>query len=386
MSTKSSLNSPFEGNTTIQKLIFRLRRINRIFFLTVFLPTLFAVIYYGLIATDIYISESHFVLRSPQKQSQTNILGTILQGTGISGSSQDGAYPMMDFMLSRDALYVLEKDLELRKAFRRTGSDFLVHFPGVDFDDSFEALFRYYKKRVSVEFDAVSNIMVLKVNAFTADDAVNINNKLLFLGEQLINRLNSRAQQDSVGFALAEVRTAEDKARMATLAVSGFRSKQSVVDPEKQSALQLQGVSKLQEELISTKTQLSQLNTFTPDNPQIPALRNRVANLQSQIAAETLKVTGDSNSLTTKAASYDRYALDRIFAEKQLASAMASLEIARNEAQRKQLYLERLVNPNKPDVAIEPRRFRSVLMVFLFGLIVWGVVALLVASIKEHAD
>ena len=131
---------------------------------------------------------------------------------------------------------------------------------------------------------------------------------------------------------------------------------------------------------------MSQLNTFTPDNPQIPALRNRVTNLQSQIAVETQKVTGESNSLTTKAASYDRYALDRVFAEKQLASALASLEIARNEAQRKQLYLERLVNPNRPDVATEPRRLRNTLMVFLFGLIVWGVVALLVASIKEHAE
>lgn len=359
---------------------------NYIFFLTVFFPTLFSIVYYGLIATDIYISETHFVLRSPQKQSQTNILGTILQGTGISGSSQEGAYPMMDFMLSRDALRKLDDDLDLRTAFRKTGPDFLLHFPGIDFDDSFEALFRYYKKRVTVEFDTVSNIMVLKVNAFTAEDAFNINNQLLSMGEQLINRLNDRAQQDSISFALAEVRTAEDKARLATLALSGFRTRQSVVDPEKQSALQLQGVFKLQEELIATKSQLSQLSTFTPDNPQIPALRNRAANLQSQIAVETLKVTGDSNSLTTKAASYDRYALDRIFAEKQLASAMASLEIARNEAQRKQLYLERLVTPNKPDVATEPRRLRNTLMVFLLGLIVWGVVALLVASIKEHTD
>lgn len=370
----------------MQRIYFRLRRTNRIFYLTVFIPTLLAVIYYGLIATDIYISEAHFVLRSPQKQSQTNILGTILQGTGISGSSQEGAYPMMDFMLSRDALQKLDQDLNLRKSFEKTGPDFLMRFPGLDFDGSFEALFRYYKKRVSVDFDPVSNIMILKVNAFTAEDAFEINSHLLTMGEQLINRLNNRAQQDSISFALAEVRIAEDKAREATLALSGFRTKQSVVDPERQSALQLQGVSKLQEELIATKAQLSQLITFTPENPQVPAIRNRVRSLQAQIDADTLKVTGGINSLATKAAGYDRLALDRGFAEKQLAAALASLEIARNEAQRKQLYLEHLVNPNKPDVAIEPRRLRSVLMVFLFGLIVWGVVSLVVASVKEHTD
>jgi capsular polysaccharide transport system permease protein len=350
------------------------------------LPTLAAILYYGLIATDVYISESHIVVRSPQKQSQSNILGTLLQGAGISGSSQDGAYPLQDFMLSRDALQALDKELDLRKAFRKTGADFLMHFPGVDFDDSFEALFLYYRKRVNVGFDPVSNIMTLKVNAFSAEDAVAINNRLITMGEQLINRLNERAQQDSIGFAAAEVRVAENKVREAALTVSGFRTKQSVVDPERQSALQLQGVSKLQDELIATKTQLSQLQTFTPDNPQIPSLRNRIVNLQAQIDAEIEKITGGGNSLTNKAASYDRIALDRGFAEKQLTSALASLEIARNEAQRKQLYLERLVQPNTPDVAIEPRRFRNVLMVLVLGLIAWGVVSLLVASIKEHTD
>jgi capsular polysaccharide transport system permease protein len=370
----------------VQKIYARLLRVDRIFMFAVLVPTLLSIVYYGFIATDIYISESHFVVRSPQKPTQSNILGTLLQGTGIAGSAQDGAYPLQDFMLSRDALQALDKELDLRKAFKKTGADVFMHFPGPDFDDSFEALFRYYQKRVKVEFDTVSNIMVLKVNAFSAEDAVGINNRLLSLGEQLINRLNERAQQDSIGFAAAEVRMAENKVREAALAVSGFRTKQSVVDPERQSALQLQGVSKLQDDLIATKNQLSQLQAFTPDNPQIPSLRNRAGSLQSQIDAEIIKVTGEGNSLTNKAAGYDRLALDRVFAEKQLASALASMEIARNEAQRKQLYLERLAQPNKPDVAIEPRRLRNVLMVFVLGLIVWGVVSMLVASIKEHTE
>ena len=74
------------------------------------------------------------------------------------------------------------------------------------------------------------------------------------------------------------------------------------------------------------------------------------------------------------------------FADKQFASALASLESARSEAERKQLYLERLVTPNLPDKALEPRRIRSVFMVLAVGLLAWGVVSLLVASIKEHAD
>ena len=79
-------------------------------------------------------------------------------------------------------------------------------------------------------------------------------------------------------------------------------------------------------------------------------------------------------------------ALDRAFADKQLAATLTSLESARSEAQRKQLYLERLVQPNLPDKALEPRRTRSIFTVLLLGLILWGVVSLVVASVKEHSD
>ncbi|MEQ1517640.1 MAG: capsule biosynthesis protein, partial [Usitatibacteraceae bacterium] len=64
----------------------------------------------------------------------------------------------------------------------------------------------------------------------------------------------------------------------------------------------------------------------------------------------------------------------------------AALETAKSEALRKQLYLERLVQPNLPDKAEEPRRIRSVMTVLLLGLVAWGVISLLVASVREHTD
>ena len=44
------------------------------------------------------------------------------------------------------------------------------------------------------------------------------------------------------------------------------------------------------------------------------------------------------------------------------------------------------MQPNLPDKAAEPRRLRSMLMVLILGIIVWGVVSLVVASVKEHTE
>jgi capsular polysaccharide transport system permease protein len=98
------------------------------------------------------------------------------------------------------------------------------------------------------------------------------------------------------------------------------------------------------------------------------------------------KVAGDQHSLSSKSAEYEGVVLERDFAAKRLEIALGSLEQARENAMKQQLYLERIAQPNKPDIAIEPRRFRSVVATLLLSLIAWGILSLLVTAMKEHAD
>ena len=373
---------PNSGQNILSTLRQKLSGINRLFLLTVVAPTLLAALYFGLIASDIYISESRFIIRSPEKQTVTGI-GAILQGAGLS-RSQDDAYSVHDFILSRDALRQLNTQLKLDRSYG--AGDFLSRFPELDQDDSFEALHRYYQKQVSLQLDTISSISTLRVRSFDAAEAQIINQMLLEMSEILINQLNERSRQDMIRYAQAEVETAEEKALAATLAVSRYRTEKVVFDPEKQSALQLQQVGRLQEELIAAKSQLTQVRSLAPSNPQVPVLQRRVGILEAEIQKETAKVAGGERSLSNKAAEFERLALERAFADKQLATALASLEQARNEAQRKQLYLDRIVEPGRPDVAVEPRRLRNVAATLALGLVAWGVLTLLIAGVKEHQD
>jgi capsular polysaccharide transport system permease protein len=360
------------------------RKLDGVFLATVAVPTLLAALYYGAMASDVYISESRFVVRNPQRASQTG-LGALLMGSSFT-RSQDDTYSVHDFVRSRDALRELDDKLKLRAAYTRASVSWLDRFPGLDWDDSFEAFHRYYQKQVGIDYDSASSITVLRVRAFTAEEARDINDMLLRMGERLVNNLNIRSRQDLIEVAQAEVEVAEAKAKAAALALSAFRSDRAVFDPGAQSALQLQGVAKIQEELLATEAQLAQLRQVAPGNPQVGALASRVEGLRKSIAIETGKVIGSGSSLIGKAPAYDRLALEKGFADRQLGSALVSLESARGEASRKQLYLERLVQPNLPDSAVEPRRLRSVAVVFLLGLVAWAVVRLIVASVREHTD
>lgn len=357
---------------------------NKLLLVTTIIPTALAILYFGLIASDVYISESRFVVRSPERQS-TSPLGLILKGAGFS-KAQDDSYTVQDYVLSRDALKALNDELKIKDAYSSSSIDLFSRFAGTDWDDSLEAFHQYYQKKVNVQLDSTSSITTLTVRAFTADGAQGINQRLVELAESLVNKLNERGRQDMIRFSADEVTDAQAKAKSAALALSQYRSAKGVIDPEKQSSIPLQQIAKLQDELIATKTQLSQLTIFTKENPQIPALKKRLEFLQAEIDAENRKVTGGERSLVTKAAEYQRLQLEREFADKQLASTMASLEQARNDALRKQLYLERIVQPSQPDKAMEPRRIRGVIATFLLGLIAWGVFTMLLAGIKEHQE
>ena len=362
----------------------RFLRKNRLFLLCVALPTALAIVYFGVMASDVYVSESRFVVRSPQKPTVSG-LGALLQGVGFS-KAQDDSYTVHDYVLSRDALKEIESKLNVAQSYSGTNVDIFNRFGALDFDKSFEALYKYYQKKVEVQQDTASSISTVTVRAYTAQDAFNINQKLLELSEGLVNRLNERGRQDLIRSAAAEVADAEKNSKNAASALSGYRNAKGVVDPERQATVQLQQVAKLQDELIATTTQLAQLKAFTPQNPQIQALELRAKTLRAEMATETTKVAGGDRSLANKAADFQRFALEREFADKQLGSALASLESARNEAQRKQVYIERIVQPSLPDIATEPKRLRSILATFVLGLVAWGILSMLLAGVREHQD
>ena len=358
------------------------RKKNALFLAVVIVPTVLSTFYFGIFASDVYISESRFVVKAT-KQSASDGVGLLLQSAGFNNANEE-VYATHDYIISRSALQQLNKDGAVAAAYTAPGISIFDRFNPLEWDASFEKLFKYYTNRVQVTSDSRSAISTLVVRAYSSQDAFKLNSRLLQLAEDMVNRLNTRGREDLIKYAQTEVDAAKQQARTASLALAAYRNQQGVVDPQQQAAIQLQMVSKLQDELITVKSQLIQLRAFTPENPQIPVLEKRSRILSEEIYEQTGRVAGDNKSLAAAAVEYQRLQLENGFAERQLAGAMASLQEARNEARRKQVYVERIVNPNRPDSALEPRRLRGIFATFVVGLIAWGILSLLLAGVREH--
>lgn len=355
---------------------------NWLFLLAVVLPTTAAIIYYGLIASNVYVSQSQFVVRSPDKPTMSG-LGTLLKSSAFS-TAGDEIYVADDYIQSRDALRALNNNRAVENAYGSKQVSVVDRFNPLGLDGSFEALFDYFRKKVKVDYDTTSSVTTLTVRAYTSEEAQKFNEQLLALAEDTVNRLNRRGRQDVGRLAEEEVQAAEQSQRDAAVALAAFRNASGIIDPEKQAAVQLQMISKLQDELIGSRMQLLQLRSMAPENPQIPVLRTRIVGLSREIDRQLGLVAGSRRSLSATAARYQRLQVDREFADKRLAAAMSSLQEARAEARRKQAYVERISQPSRADKAQEPRRLRGVFATLVLGLVAWAILTMLIAGVREH--
>lgn len=352
------------------------------FLLLVVLPTFVAAGYMYGYAADQYVSEARFVVRGPAQPAQ-GALASILQSTGVS-RAQDDTFAVQDYIMSRDALQELVSKEDLKAVFGRPEADWLFRFPNPLRNDTFEFLHKYYLRHVDVQMDSTTGVSELTVKTFRAADSKRIATALLAAGERLINRMNDRERENALRDARKEVLIAETRVKDVSGRLADFRNRESLLDPNKQSVTMLQVITNLQAKLSSVKLEMSQLQSSSPNSPLIASARQRASALQAQIDDAKSKITGTDSSMVPKIREFDMLTLDRDFADRQLLSATTSLETARINADRQQLYLEAIVSPNEPDYAEYPKRAAGTAIVFasLCGLFVMG--TLLLAGAREH--
>lgn len=352
------------------------------FILVVLLPTILAAIYYLVIASPRYVSEARFLVRAPD-QGVPSSLGVALQGVGIS-SGQTDAFAVHEYISSRDGLRNLTERYDVASMLNPPGVDPISRYPRLGEDRSFDGLYKGFQRFIVVGYDSTTGLSTLRVEAFRARDAQAIAEQLLIGGEQLINRLNTRANQDAV----TEARRARDEAQTkldeAQLQLTAFRNREEFIDP----ALSARESSELIGGLLSTVAQLraerAQVLADAPASPQLPTIDSRIAAYEGQIAAERAKIAGSAGSLAPRIGTYQDLTTKAELAERELVTASTALLTSEQEARRQNLYLERVVGPNLPDKAEEPKRWIRLLTVFASLMLIYAVGWLIWAGVREH--
>lgn len=358
-------------------------RASRVFLLVVVAPTLLAIAFQYLIAANQYESEAHFVVRGAQPGSGAGGLGQLL-GLGSGGPSTAEAHGVGDYLLSHDAVAAARRSLDLPAIFRRPEADPVTRlWPA---RPAPETLLRYYRRQVTVRFNAETGITVLTVRAFRPVDAHDLAETLLRLSEARINTLNQRALDDGLSVARRQLAEAEAGVAETQTSITRFRQDGRDIDPERTSAAQITLASGLMQQLAQARSQLDGMRrSVDPDSPQYVALANQVRALEVQTAAARGRLAGSSGSIAPGLGAYEGLRLRQQFAAKRYEAAAQALEAARERSLTQQTFLVRVVEPNLPGKALYPKRLKIVATVFFCLLLTYAVGWLILAGVREHA-
>lgn len=349
----------------------------------VLLPTLVVFLYLALFASDVYLAEAKFAIRSQNQQQSLDMLSTFFR---TNSSSLSDSYIVQNYIQSMDMIDKVDGKLHIRDHYADRSHDIWYRLTRNATQDE---ILRYWSWVVVTTFDPDTSILTVQVKAFSPQMAQAVCQAILDASEALVNAMNDRARTDAISQAQAEVARAEARIRTAHEAMRQYRERTVILDPQAVASGLYSLVNQLEGEITKTTAELAEASTYMQaDSPRVVMLQNRLAVLQKQLQSEKARLASQMQGdkpLSALVSEFQSLTLEEEFAQKQLTSAMASLETARVQAESKSLYVESFQKPMVPDESLYPRPIVFSLVFMLAAAVLLGLVSLIVAAIREHA-
>ena len=352
-----------------------------LFIITVLTPTLLAAIYYCFICTPRYVSESTFSIRSSQGGSSDLLQSITGLPSNNSGSIVEDNYAIQELIHSNALINGLPDSLSLKSLFMSNHIDYLSKLR----TDTMRDELNYWKKRVHIKVDALSNLSKLSVEAYSPEEAQALNQYLLSKGEAFINQLSNRLQADALSQSQEELSRGEKRLALANQQLNQFLNDKGEIDPVKVASSRGELIANLEAQLASKQTELSAQQAFLKSNSSsLSALRGEIRALRAQINKQKARLRGATEKTTELLSEHQSFLLEKQFSEQAYASALATMEKSRIEASTKKRYLIRILEPSLPDETLKPVALRKIFSVALFSFLLWGIGSLLLATIRDH--
>ena len=370
--------------TTVEKISSRLSPGMKLLLFALLVPTFLSLIYFGLWASPMYIAEARFAVRGAENGViDAGGLASMLLPAGSAIGTDVNI--VTEYIQSPDIMEAVDKELHIFAHFASHDYDIISR---LESDATRDERLDYWQWAVKPSLDPETGIVALSVKAYEPEVAKRLAEAVLAKSEALVNAMSRRAQDDAITLAMREVKNAEARVSKAQEAMRAFRDRSGMLDPTS-TAGGLQGiVSELESEVVKTKAQIAEASTYmSKDAPALVGLRARLAAVEKQLAAEKLRLAGESKlgSMTSIAGEYEDLQIESDFARQQLVSAMASLEAARVKAEAQSRYVVAFQVPVLPDESLYPRPFLFTLFVFVGALVIVGICSLIIAAVREHA-
>lgn len=356
------------------------------FLLLVLMPLAAAGFYLWGVSNDQYISRTGFTVRQEEGGGATELLGGLAQFTGGGGSSDSSI--LYEFIQSQEIVEVIDARLDLAGIYSEKwpGDPLFALWPSASIED----LVWYWQRVVRVSYDESSGLIELQVRAFSPEVAQRVAQEVVAESQRMINDINAAARDDLMRYAESDLAAAVARLKVARQALTEFRTRTQIVDPEADIQGQMGVINNLQQQLAEALVELDLLTgTSNPGDPRVTQAQRRIDVIRERLETERQafargEVAGIGADYPTLIAEYEGLIVDREYAEEAYRAALAAVDIAREKASRQSRYLATYVRPTLAQSSDYPQRLVMFGLAALFLLMAWGILVLIYYSIRDR--
>lgn len=345
-------------------------------------PVVFALAYVLCIATPRYEAESRFFVQSSSGQQSGGGAANLLTTgnmSGMLGGFVDG-WAVSDFLKSRDCMRQLDQKIGLRRYLVHAGLDPANHLSQESSEDD---LYRAYQASIKVSFNVLEQIDVLRVSAFSSNDAETLSKALIGIAEDFVSQMNEKGVADKLRVSQESVRRAEQKALDARDALTTWRTTHGNIDPTASVAMLLNLSGQLEGELSNAEINLDKIRALgNKDHPMLKPAEMQVAALQKRIVAMRRRLSGEGNTEAKQLKSYEALRNTQAFADSNLTLAQQSYQQAMVDTLRLQRYLSIIAQPVPTDRPSSPRTMILLLEALALGFVLMFIARVAMALLK----
>ena len=323
----------------------RRRRQRLVTLALVIVPVILTAIYTLVIAAPRYSAEARFSVRSSAAQSSAaGATGGLLASgnAGAVGGFVDG-WAVADFIRSRDCMRQLDSKIGLRKYLVYAGVDPLNRLSSEAGEDE---LYRAYLDAIDVSYNMIEQINVLRVSAFSPDDARTISDSVISVAQQFVNKMDEKGIADTLNVSKEAVVRAEKEAVAARGALADWRVRNGNIDPAAEADMLLNLSAQLEAELNTAKINLDKIRALNnPDHPMLLPAQLQVSALRKQLDGVRARMSGKGDTEASRLKTYQALLNAQTFADQNLSSARLNYQQAFTDTLRLQRYLSVIARP-----------------------------------------
>lgn len=352
-----------------------------LFFLVFIVPVSFVSFYYIAVAQDRY--ESLSTVYITEEASQSSPFDLTLLGITNTGSARD-ILVLKSFIESSQMLELLDKDLGLKQHFANPDLDF---FSKLAEDASKEEFLQYYLSRVIITFDDEAQLLRLSAQSFTPAYSKIILHKILAHSQIFIDKLNENISFSQLNFFENEVKKSEDHLTLEKTKLRAFQKKYKILSTNIATQTIVTTITTLESQLAAKRSELSsRLSVLSEQAPAIRRLRSDVSALTKQLALENARLTSENGgSLSEIDSKFQDIKLLIEYKTLRYKANLDAFEKAKVEAARRLRFLTIVAQPTLADEALFPNRVYIIVTTGIVALLIYFILSITVATIREHA-